>query len=165
MATGEHRSDAPRSARGPANAKRRSFPGGRPALPLLNEANETDGPSVHYVESAFLHSDRADDDRPASGFESYFTVESLFEKGDEPTQRDDDAWQVLGVSRDAPWAEVVQAHRRLARQFHPDRFPLDDVESRRDAEQQIRLINQAFADIREVMVGTRIEVSEPTTAR
>jgi len=34
-----------------------------------------------------------------------------------------DPYKVLGVSRDASYAEIKRAHKRLRRKFHPDLFP------------------------------------------
>ena len=50
-----------------------------------------------------------------------------------------DPWAVLGLPRDAPWDDVRAAHRRLAKELHPD-VAGTDTDHRRMAE-----VNAAFA--------------------
>ncbi len=59
-----------------------------------------------------------------------------------------DPYKVLEVAPTATWEEIVAAHRRMARRHHPDRYadrPRVDVEA---AEERIRAINVAYAELR-----------------
>jgi len=49
-----------------------------------------------------------------------------------------DYYKVLGVSKDAPEADIKKAYRKLARQFHPDLNP-----GNRSAEERFKEINEA----------------------
>lgn len=51
----------------------------------------------------------------------------------------DDPYLVLGVGHSAPWAQIVAAHKRLARTWHPDAGGDDD---------RIRRLNAAYAELR-----------------
>jgi len=51
----------------------------------------------------------------------------------------EDPYAVLGVARSAPWDQIVIAHKRLARQWHPDAGGDEDL---------IRRLNAAFAELR-----------------
>lgn len=51
----------------------------------------------------------------------------------------DDPYLVLGVRRSAPWEQIVVAHKRLARAWHPDAGGDDD---------RIRRLNAAYAELR-----------------
>jgi DnaJ-class molecular chaperone len=50
-----------------------------------------------------------------------------------------DYYDILGVKRDASEEEIKKAHRKLARQYHPDRNPGD-----KQAEAQFKEIQQAY---------------------
>jgi hypothetical protein len=50
-----------------------------------------------------------------------------------------DPYEVLGVARSAPWDQIVAAHKRLARQWHPDAG---------GDEEKIRRLNAAYAELR-----------------
>lgn len=87
---------------------------------------------------------------PPTGFTGYYTYESLF---DTPLEGDDDfrhdePHTVLRVEEDADWQTIVAAHRRLVKQFHPDRFVDHPPEVVSQAEAEIIRINQAYAEIR-----------------
>ncbi|MEA3309676.1 MAG: molecular chaperone DnaJ [Chloroflexota bacterium] len=51
---------------------------------------------------------------------------------------DDNYYGVLGVSKDAPQAEIKQAYRKLARKYHPD------VSQEPNAEEEFKKINAAY---------------------
>jgi DnaJ-class molecular chaperone len=89
-------------------------------------------------------------------FQEYFSVESLFA----PPDATEEAirarpWTVLGVPEDASWADIQSAHRRLAKQLHPDRFVGASDAQRRWAEEAIRRVNEAMADLRAVYPGVQ----------
>lgn len=54
-------------------------------------------------------------------------------------------YEVLGVAKDAPVTEIRRAYVGLARRHHPDFFIDDDPSVRRDAEQRMRAINEAWS--------------------
>lgn len=56
-----------------------------------------------------------------------------------PDVTSDDPYTVLGVARSAPWEQIVVAHKRLARAWHPDAGGDED---------SIRRLNAAFAELR-----------------
>src|SRR5690606_6973419 len=49
-------------------------------------------------------------------------------------------YKVLGVSRDASQAEIKRAYRRLAKEYHPDKYQGD----KETAEKRMAEINQAY---------------------
>jgi hypothetical protein len=80
-------------------------------------------------------------------------LDSLYEWGTTPddagtTLTADDqsstAWQVLGLTPDASWLEVVRQHRTLAKSHHPDLHSHGDLTERRVAELRMAEINAAF---------------------
>jgi hypothetical protein len=54
------------------------------------------------------------------------------------------AWQVLELTPDASWLEVVRQHRSLAKSHHPDLQSHSDLSARRVAELRMAEINAAF---------------------
>ena len=79
--------------------------------------------------------------RQQSGFQQYYTNESLFEHNQPRPVKDPDkeACEVLGVSPSASWSEITHAYREQAKRHHPDRSGDDDA---------MIAINQAFAKLR-----------------
>lgn len=63
-------------------------------------------------------------------------------------RRRDDAWRVLGLTREASDGEVDQAYRRLISQYHPDRLSGAAGELRAQAERRAREINAAYDRIK-----------------
>jgi len=55
----------------------------------------------------------------------------------------DDPYKVLGVSPDASDDEIKQAYRRLAKQYHPDRNPGDEI-----AAKKMQEVNAAYEQIK-----------------
>lgn len=58
-----------------------------------------------------------------------------------------DPYQVLEVSEDATWEEIVAAHRYQARVHHPDRLFGQSEAEKAESEDRIRVINQAYRDL------------------
>lgn len=56
-----------------------------------------------------------------------------------------DYYARLGVPADASLAEIKAAYRTLAKRYHPDVHPFDDLTARRKAELAMRQINKAYA--------------------
>lgn len=127
----------------------RSFPGGRVRLPKLGDRDAAE-PEVTFVGTAFVrnHDDASARGRVASGFAEYYTTESLFEPPDPQNQPDlNDPYYILGVSREASWREIVVAHRNLCKAFHPDRFAGHPPEVIARADENIKRINMAYAEL------------------
>ena len=61
---------------------------------------------------------------------------------------DQDPYKVLQVSADATWEEIVAAHRHQARVHHPDRLVGQSEEEKAEGEDRIRVINQAYQELR-----------------
>ena len=61
---------------------------------------------------------------------------------------DQDPYKVLEVDEDATWEEIVAAHRNQARAHHPDQLVGQSDEDRARGEDRIRVINQAYAELR-----------------
>ena len=52
-----------------------------------------------------------------------------------------DYYNILGVKKDAKADDIKKSYRRLARKFHPD------VNSAKDATQQMQALNEAYQKI------------------
>ena len=78
------------------------------------------------------------------------TDEELEEERRREQQRidDQDPYKVLEVNEDATWEEIVAAHRHQARVHHPDRLVGVSEEERAQGEERIRVINQAYQELR-----------------
>ncbi|MFP4512932.1 MAG: J domain-containing protein [Acidimicrobiales bacterium] len=59
-------------------------------------------------------------------------------------------WDVLGLTSEASWPEVVRRHRQLAKQHHPDHHGSSDLAARARAESTMSQINAAFSDLRRI---------------
>jgi hypothetical protein len=75
-----------------------------------------------------------------------------------------DAYKVLGVDYTADSANVRRAHKRLAKQHHPDRFPAGSAEQQQ-ATSRMAEINDAYRLIREAPLRYHrvSKRSDPTT--
>jgi hypothetical protein len=62
-----------------------------------------------------------------------------------PPQGVEDPYAILGIGRSAPWEQIVAAHRRLARLWHPDGAEPGEAAAREDL---IRRLNVAYAELR-----------------
>ena len=82
-----------------------------------------------------------------STFEDYYSTESLFEPVAEVLD-EDDPYAVLGVPATATWEEIMKAHRRLAKRFHPDRLTDMSAEEQAKGEVRIRDLNIAYMELR-----------------
>lgn len=61
-------------------------------------------------------------------------------------------YEVLGVSRHATEEEIKTAYRKLAKQYHPDTNPDDDIAARKMNE-----INEAYTLIRSIKANPDID--------
>lgn len=59
------------------------------------------------------------------------------------------AYRTLGLEPGAAWDDVVVAHRRLAKRFHPDRLISADDQTRAAGEQQMIDANAAYETLRQ----------------
>lgn len=97
------------------------------------------------------------DDESPKTFSDSFTNDSLFSGPDDfgeakqetavdpkPGKVPEWALVTLGLTHDAGWKDIVRAHRRLAKVFHPD------VNGVADDGDTMREINQAYAELRTV---------------
>lgn len=58
------------------------------------------------------------------------------------------AYRILGIEPSATDDEVKRAYRRMAMKYHPDRVATLSEDIRKNAEQQFRIINEAYETIR-----------------
>ncbi len=74
------------------------------------------------------------------------TSDSTGTSTESDASREDDTskyYDILGLSPDASESDIKKAHRRKAKQYHPDRFTDASDEEKAQAEQKIREINKA----------------------
>lgn len=65
-----------------------------------------------------------------------------------------DPYAMLGLPLYASWEAVTSAHRRLAKQFHPDMMVGAPDEERSAADERMREINRAYNQIRRARTST-----------
>lgn len=136
--------------------QRASVPGGRVSLPRLDgtrplPSDDAGDTNFEFVGTAFVRAQPTEAAAVAnhSAFEEYFTFASLFAEPEAPDSPNTPTpFDMLGLADGASWKEVVAAHRRLAKANHPDHLfgAPDDVRSA--AEERLRVINGAYAEIR-----------------
>ena len=64
------------------------------------------------------------------------------------TQRNTpDAYNILGISRNATDAEVKQAYRNMAKKYHPDKVITDDEAIKKGSEEKFKQVQQAYEQI------------------
>lgn len=127
-------------------------------------------PTAEELRAAF--SRKKTDDAPPpprnDSFSSKYSAESLFDTTPEPPKEEGfvmagedrsrtsgdyyydpaDAWGALGLSPGASWKEISSAHRRLAKEHHPDRMADASPEERAASEEAMRDINVAYSVLR-----------------
>lgn len=127
-------------------------------------------PTAEQLRAAFSRRTATEDEPPLErpkAFQETYTAESLFQPTiDEPPVDDaahgedrsrtrgdyyydpQDAWAVLGLRSGASWGEIAAAHRRLAKEHHPDRQVDATPEERAASEATMRDINVAYSVLR-----------------
>lgn len=78
-------------------------------------------------------------DGPVDGFDPRDLAEVFVEEA---------AFRTLGLEPTATWEDVVLAHRRIAKRFHPDRLIHADDDVRAEGEEQMRAANAAYEELR-----------------
>jgi curved DNA-binding protein CbpA len=73
-----------------------------------------------------------------------------------PDRSSFDPYAVLGIARDASPQQVALAHRRLAKRFHPDLHPDEQVAAR------MQLVNDAWATLSSATRRADYDTSHPT---
>jgi hypothetical protein len=127
-------------------------------------------PGAPHMGDTPIHDDAPPDPEPEAAPEAdRWSVESLFadartdpvEPPPPPPEDDgattmivatglDQARLVLGVGPEATRRDVTQAHRALAKQFHPDRLGALSPEAQELGQHRMSEINLAYATLREV---------------
>lgn len=69
-------------------------------------------------------------------------------------------YQILGLKPNASLQEVKQVYRNLVKIWHPDRF-IDDPYSKQQAEEKIKIINQAYDAIQTYQNSFQSSVTNP----
>lgn len=90
------------------------------------------------------------DRRGESQFFSEFSTESLYSggpAGNQATAALTDPYEVLGLFPGATLDQVKKAHRKLAKQYHPDRFMNAPDPERHQAELRMVQVNGAYAEL------------------
>ena len=59
-----------------------------------------------------------------------------------------DYYQILGVSKDASADDIKSAFRKLAMKYHPDRYAGQGASAQKQAEENFKLINNAYERIK-----------------
>ncbi len=150
--------DTDQNETAPRTVARGGFPGGYTPLPRISRPPAGEEQDVLYVESAFRRDQNEGTSLPRrqSGFENYFSTESLFEAVpsllDDPNP-DEGPYAVLGLTYSASWEEISRSHRSLVSELHPDRYVDADDQVRAAAERRVRDVNEAFATIRRERSG------------
>jgi hypothetical protein len=67
-----------------------------------------------------------------------------------------DPYAVLGIARDASSQQIALAHRRLAKRFHPDLHPDEEVAAR------MQLVNDAWAILSSIARRAEYDTAHPT---
>jgi hypothetical protein len=109
------------------------------------------------LQRVFVAPSNEDGETQESSLSDFWSPESLFTWGRKPGDEDDawdeeeiplDPYEVLGLPMYATWDQVTAAHRRLAKEHHPDRLldAPDDV--RAASEERMRQVNQAYNELR-----------------
>lgn len=100
----------------------------------------------------------------ASEFADKYSAESLFNWASNPEPDDPthgghgtplDPYRVLGLQPGASLSEVVAAHRKLAKQFHPDQLHNIGEAERSAAAQRMSIINAAYQELRSRLLEHR----------
>lgn len=73
--------------------------------------------------------------------QNYQSIESMF------LHSDDEAYKILGISKNATDSEVKKAYRAMAKKYHPDRVASENEAIRKGAEEKFKKVQQAYEKI------------------
>lgn len=113
----------------------------------------------HAFSASGPEDDQAEPETSSAFFDEWSTA-SLYGTGPEssagpetppPLFAADEAYLVFGLTENATWEEVVTAHRRLAKRYHPDRLIGASPEAQHRGEERMRELNVAYESLRRVL--------------
>lgn len=106
------------------------------------------------LERVFVVSSDDETDTEDRGLGEFWSPESLFTYDqrtatDEPEPCDElaDPYAALGLPPFSSWADVIVAHRKLVKRYHPDLMLHATDQERQEAEEHIRLVNRAYTQL------------------
>ena len=151
--------------------KERTAPTAEPVAPEATASTRPDGDTTQNpfgqehawwaererLQRVFVAAASDDGETRESPLKDYWSPESLFTWGRRPGDEDDlwedepvppDPYEVLGLPLYATWDQVTAAHRRLAKEHHPDRLLDASAEDRAASEERMREVNMAYNELR-----------------
>jgi DnaJ-class molecular chaperone len=82
-------------------------------------------------------------------------IRNMFAEPTHAYHKASNAFAVLGLSGDASWAEVREAYRKLAQQYHPDKVAHLAPEFQELANRRMTEINCAYTELEQNLANRR----------